>query len=503
MAKRATTILSANIKIDSSVDIPLYRQLYESLRLAILDGRMASGTRLPSTRELAREFEVSRNTVMNAFEQLLAEGYLEGFVGSGTFVSHDLPDDLINARQKLKSSSVIKNKEARLSNRGERIALTKTSASNNLTKIRPFIPGVPAIDVFPFEIWGRLVKRQWYFPQRNLLDYGDAAGYRPLREAIANYLGTARAVRCTPEQVIIVAGTQQALDLTARMLIDKDEPVWVEEYNYLAASAALKSAGARLIPIPLDEEGLNVSAGKSLAPDARLVYVTPSHQYPLGVTMSVSRRLSLLEWAAKSESWILEDDYDGEYRYAGKPLSSLQGLDEGGRVIYLGTFSKVLFPALRLGYIVAPNELVEPFIKARAMMSWCSSPIDQAVLTDFFNEGHFVRHIRRMRSLYAERQTTLIKAVKKELGQLMTIAPDASGIHLVGMLDDKINAEKVAEAAKDLGVEVQPLSVFNLNKTEPSLNGLVLGYGAYDNESIKNAVKQLSTAVNISLKTPN
>lgn len=503
MAKRSTAIPSAHINLDAESSVPLYRQLYESLRLAILTGRLASGTRLPSTREVATELKISRNTVMNAFDQLIAEGYLEGQVGSGTFVSHNLPDDLLNAQAALKRSRKIKRGVTKLSRRGEVVASTRITASQTLAGVRPFVPGIPALDAFPYEIWGRIVSRRWRQPQRNLLAYNDPAGYRPLREAIAEYLGAARAVYCEPEQVIITVGTQQAANLAAKILLNPDDAVWVEEYSYLGAQAALKSAEVRLVPVPVDEEGLNVEAGKNLCPDARLVYVTPSHQYPLGVTMSLTRRLFLLDWAAESEAWILEDDYDSEYRYAGRPLSALQGLDKNGRVIYLGTFSKVLFPGLRLGYVVAPPDLVEPFVKARAASDRCSSAIDQAVLTDFITEGHFARHIRRMRSLYAERQEVLIEAVKGELGGLLTINPDAAGIHLVGWLPEEISAEAVTGEAFQFGVIVQPLSVFCLDKSKPALNGLVLGYGAYDEPGIKNAVKELATAVNNVIKRSN
>ena len=305
---------------------------------------------------------------------------------------------------------------------------------------------------------------------------------------------------CEPEQIIIVAGAQQALDLAARMLLDVGDVAWIEEYNYLAARAALLGAGARLISVPVDEEGLNVAAGVALAPQARLVYVTPSHQYPLGVTMALARRLALLDWAKQAGAWILEDDYDSEYRYSGRPLSALQGLDQHGRVIYLGTFSKVLFPALRLGYVVAPPDLVDAFIKARAMTGWCSSMLDQAVLAEFIAEGHFARHIRRMRSLYAERQSALVEAAQRELGDLLQIQAHPAGIHLVGWLSAGLDDTAVSREAARLGVEAQPLSAFCFKKGGQSLrSGLVLGYGAHDGREIKRGMSKLAQAIHTAL----
>lgn len=501
MAKQITAVFSAVISIDASSDVPLYQQIYESIRHAMLTCRLSSGARLPSTRNLAAEMKVSRNTVMNAFDQLYAEGYIERYTGSGTYVARNLPDELLNAR--VDAERVARPSRKRhnlLSQRGAVIAATKVYEAARFSHREPFAPGVPALDAFPYETWARLVGRHWRRPQRRLLNYGEPAGYVGLREAIAAYVGTARAVRCTPQQIIIVAGTQQAIDLTARMLLDPKADVWIEEYNYLAARAALLGAGARLIPVPVDDEGLCVSVGAARAPHARLAYVTPSHQYPLGVTMSLARRLQLLEWAEQNGTWILEDDYDSEYRYLDRPLSALQGLDRNGRVIYMGTFSKVLFPALRLGYIVAPPDMVDALVNARAMMGWCSPIIEQAVLADFIAEGHFARHIRRMRALYAERQSTLIEAVRRELGELLEIQTDAAGMHLVGWLPEGLSDQFVTDKAAQYKVEVQPLSMFTMKRTNRQRGGLVLGYGAYDVHEIKTAVHKLALAIRDALK---
>jgi len=503
MAKRSNSISSANITLDLSSDVPLYWQVYGGLRGAILSGRLVAGTRLPSTRDLTVELGVSRNTVKNAYEQLLSEGYLESHVGSGTYITRNLPDDLLNAGA---ASNAIAKRRARrkpaLSKSGKTISEISVSASPNPDQSRPFALGVPALDAFPYEIWRRLLARRCSYPQRSLLGYGSAMGYRPLREAIAAYLGAARAVRCEPEQVTIVAGVQQALDMAARLLLDAGDVAWIEEYNYPAARAALLGAGARLVAVPVDDEGLDVQKGAALAPRARLVYITPSHQYPLGVTMSLARRLALLDWAKQSDAWILEDDYDSEYRYSGRPLAALQGLDQHGRVIYLGTFSKSVFPSLRLGYVIAPPDLVDAFSKARSLMSWCSSTVEQAALAEFIAEGHFARHIRRMRSLYAERQSALVEAARRELGESLRIQSHPAGVHLVGRLSERLDEASVSQQAAKLGVEAQPLFPFRLKRDGPSfLSGLVLGYGAYDSREIRQGVSILARAIDSVLKS--
>ncbi|HEV3468952.1 MAG TPA: PLP-dependent aminotransferase family protein [Pyrinomonadaceae bacterium] len=491
--KLATSLSLADVALDARARAPLYRQLYEALRRAILAGQLKPGTRLPSTRELAGDLRVSRNTVMNAYEQLLAEGYVEGQTGSGTYVSRLLPEELLHARAVPPRAPRAARKGRDLSARGRLLAATPSAVARAAGATRPFRPGIPAIDAFPFELWSRLVSRHWRRPRRDLLNYGDAAGYAPLREAIASYLGAARAVRCEPEQVIVVAGAQQALDLGARVLTDAGDDVWVEEPGYLGAKGALAAAGARLVPVPLDEEGLSVEAGARLAPWPRLVYASPSHQYPTGVTMSLARRLALLEWAGRAGAWIIEDDYDSEYRYAGRPLAALQGLDREQRVVYLGTFSKVLFPALRIGYMVVPVDLVDAFRSARALSDRHSPTVEQAILADFISEGHFARHIRRMRALYAERQAALVAACREELGGLLELKPADAGLHLTGLLPEGVSDLEASRAAEARGVEAQPLSAFHLGPARAG--GLVLGYAAYDGREIREGVRRLADAL--------
>lgn len=505
--KQATTIFSSVIGFDPSSDIPLYRQIYESIRDAVLSGRLSPGARLPSTRGLALELGISRITVVNAFDHLYAEGYVESFTGSGTYVARDLPDDLLNAKNETPDNNdadadnlLASRKRRELSKRGTALWPIRMAVTERCDHQRPFAPGLPALDIFPRQTWARLVGRQWRRPGCNLLNYGDPAGYWPLREAIAAYLGTARAVRCSPEQVIVTAGTQQGVDLASKILLDPGDTVWTEEYGYLAARAALLGAGARAVPVPVDEEGLVVSAGVSRAPHARLAHVAPSYQYPLGVTMSLARRLALLDWAERAGAWILEDDYDSEFRYAGRPLSALQGLDRNGRVIYLGTFSKTLFPSLRLGYLVAPPDMVDHFVKARAVAGWCSPGVDQAVAADFITEGHFGRHIRQMRTVYAERQLALVEAAGRELSHLLEVEPRPAGMHLVGWLPKGVDDQVVAREAHKYGIEVQPLSMFAARKNNQWRGGLVLGYGSYDVRKIRGGVRKLGMAIKDAMK---
>jgi GntR family transcriptional regulator/MocR family aminotransferase len=480
------------ILLDMSSVVPLHRQLYEGLRGMILAGRLSAGTRLPATRMLARELQISRNTVLNAFEQLLAEGYVEGQTGSGTYVSHVLPDDLLRVPSSPAAQPPMP-ANRRLSRRGSLLAVTPVSVARDQGLPRAFRPGLPAFDTFPFDVWTRLVARHWRQPPPELLSYGDPAGYLPLREAIAAYLRAARGVQCTPDQVIVVAGSQQGLDLAARVLLDPGDHVWIEDPGYVGARGALRSAGAQLVPVPLDQEGLRVAVGIDTCSDARMAYVTPSHQFPLGVTMSLSRRLALLDWARRADAWLLEDDYDSEYRYTGRPLPALQGLDSDGRTIYLGTFSKVLFPSLRLGYLVVPADLVDAFVAARALADRHPPSIEQAALADFIAEGHFARHIRRTRALYAERQAALLAAAEHELAGLIELRPAEAGMHLVGWLPHAISDTDASNRAARAGIDAPALSAYALQSLERG--GLLLGYAAVDQAEIRQAVQRLGMAL--------
>lgn len=480
-------------ELDRQSAIPLFRQLYTGLRSAILTGRLEGGTRLPPTRLLARELHLSRNTIVNAFEQLIAEGYLEGKMGSGTYVAHVLPEEALQVQKRSSAPLAGQQQDAHLSAWGRQLAGKDVRAVRYADDVRAFQPGIPAIDQFPYKLWARLAADCWRAPEPRLLSYADAQGYLPLREAVVSYLKATRGMQCEPEQVIITTGTQQALDLAARIILNPGETVAMEDPGYLGARIALAGAGASILPIGVDQDGLRVDQLKARQEPIRLIYVTPSHQYPIGVTMSLARRLALLEWAARTGAWILEDDYDSEYRYAGPPLAALQGLDQRGCVLYLGTFSKVLLPSLRLGYLVVPPALAETFARGRGAIDRHSSNMDQYILAAFIREGHFARHIRRMKGLYQERQETLLAEARRRLSGLLDVQPATAGLHVMGWLPNGIDDQRAVHLAQARGVDSSPLSVYAL--TSQPRGGLVLGYACANPPAIRTAIEQLARAL--------
>ncbi len=492
MPKTAAHVTLAGVDLDRRAPRALASQLYEGLRLAVLRGQLRRGERLPSTRMLAHDLGVSRNTITSAYEQLLAEGYIEAKVGAGTRVARSLPDELLSASAATLKIPARRTWRHSISSRGKMLSSRPVRVLTLGGRPQPFASGLPDLHEFPFETWARLMARHWRHPGYNLVGYGDPAGYKPLREAIATYLRGSRAVRCETEQIVIVSGSQQALDISARLLLDPGDVALLEDPGYPGARVALLAAGAKLVRLPVDHEGGNIQA---IAPDvrARVAFVTPSHHFPLGVTMSVTRRLALLEWAGRTGAWVLEDDYDSEYRYRGKPLPSLQGLDSAGRVVYMGSFSKTMFPSLRLGFIVLPTELVEAFRRARSVIDGHSPMTEQAVLADFISEGHFARHIRRMRALYAERQAALVDAAGRELKGVLEVRPSEGGMHLVGWLPDGIDDVKLSQRALAHGVHVRPLSSCSTAKMRRG--GLLLGYAALTVAQIREGVGKLAEAL--------
>ena len=489
-----------NTVVDLSADAsdPLYQQLYQDLQEAITRGHLPSGTKLPSTRTLADRVDVSRNTVVNAFEQLRSEGYVESRVGAGTFVSEELPEEMtqvISAAAEEVSPLQLadtKDRTPHLSMEARRIQNTSLSALDDPISQTAFRQGIPALDAFPIETWSKLASRRWRFLPPEELVYGDPAGYPPLRAAIAKYLRTSRGVLCEEDQIIIVSGAQQAITLVAQVLLDSGDPVCVEDPGFPQMRAAFTAAGARLDYAPVDEEGIKVS---ELTPNssARIVGVTPSHQYPLGVTMTMERRLELLEWAAQHEAWILEDDYDSQFRYGGEPLAALQGLDNSGRVLYTGTFSKILFPALRLGFLVLPPDLVDPIVQMRSTIDRCPPRINQMVLTDFITEGHLKTHIRQMRTLYAARQDALLEAVNETLGGFIDIEPSRAGLHLVGWLPKGVDDRAVSNHLRDHDIIALPLSFYSERALDRG--ALLLGYGCVPEDEIYEAVRRMTSAL--------
>lgn len=478
--------------VDATAGTPLFRQLYEGLRQAILDGQFVPGTKLPSTRSLAAHLGVSRNTVHLAFEQLIAEGYLAGRQGAGTYVTDVLPEERLNPNSEMRHIAKSSGQRSPLSRRSARLLQAYPNQNQkDCRTANAFKQGLPALDQFPRQIWQRLLVRSWRDGGDALLRYSE--DYLPLRQAITGYLGTARGVRCTADQVILIAGAQQGIDLTTKVLLEPGQAVWVEDPGYRGAHGAMIAAGAHPVPVPVDAEGLNVAAGIARHATAKLTHVTPSHQYPMGMTMSLRRRLELLAWASQAQAWILEDDYDSEYRYTGRPLAALQGLDREHRVIYLGTFSKVLFPALRLAYLVVPPDLVEAFGSMRFFATRHPPMLEQVTLAAFIAEGHFARHIRRMRTLYAQRQTWLVEAARDELAGLLRVPPAAAGMHLLGWLPPGRNDTQASQQAAAQGVYADPLSAYRIaSQPEPAL---LLGYTAVGEHAIQAGVRRLALAL--------
>ena len=492
--RRAPEGIPVLIALDPRSSEPLSRQIYRALRDGILAGRLVGGLRLPSTRALAADLGVSRNTVVTAFDQLLAEGYVESRVGRGTRVSHTLPDHLLHARARQRTRMMPPLDQAAASARGTQLVEHARRKSSVEEGALAFAPGVPALDLFPWRTWGGLVAARGRELGPGLAGYSDTLGYRPLRDAVARYAAVARGVTCTADQVVIVGGSQQGLDLVARVASDPGDSAWIEDPGYHGALGAFIAAGLRVTGVPVDADGVSVAAGRVAAADARLMYVTPSHQFPLGVTMSLSRRLELLAAAGQMQAWIVEDDYDSEFRYVSRPLTALQGLDRDGRVVYVGTFSKVMFPALRIGFVIAPPSLLPAIAAARQVAGTQQAVLEQVVLTDFISDGHFERHVRRMRAVYAERQQDLIDALRKECEGLVDAAPAGSGMHLVGWLPPDADDADVSRRAAARGVDAIPLSAFAVGRGA-GRPGVLLGYAHVDRSTMRTAARRLAAAV--------
>jgi GntR family transcriptional regulator / MocR family aminotransferase len=490
MAKVSEAIAPV-IAVDRKASKPLHKQIYDGFRLVIVHGDMRPGQRVPSSRTLSVELGISRIPVLNAYAQLLAEGYFESRKGAGTFVSESLPENLTICELKIQPSIQAGSGQRPVARRA--LLLNKYERPAWSAGWGAFSVHQPAFDHFPFPIWSSLIMRHCKSPSLSAIHNTDPLGSETFREAICHYLRTARAVRCDPQQVMVVSGSQQALEISARVLLGIGSPVWIEEPGYRLARNVFAGAGCRLVPVPVDEEGMIVSAGIKRCAKARAAYVTPSHQYPLGLTMSASRRMQLLNWANNAGAWIIEDDYDSEYRFESMPISSLQGLDRNSRVIYVGTFSKVLFPSLRLGYIVIPSDLVEHFIAVRAAMDIFPPYLYQEAITDFIREGHFARHIRRMRLLYSERRTALVESIREQFGSQLEIHGTQAGMHLAVTLPKGLNDRTIAGSAARRGLWLWPLSPSYLG--EVRRQGFILGFGNTAAEDMPNAVAQLRAEV--------
>jgi GntR family transcriptional regulator / MocR family aminotransferase len=452
-------------------------QLYRELGRAILDGRLQPGEKLPSSRELGWRLRISRNTVTEAYERLVAEGYLDARQGSGTFVTaHGL---------------------ARPSQGGQRLAVRprftlwarSLGRSHSIVPTRnlpvDFRPGQPDLDHFPIEAWRRLVARHLQRLTPEMALYGDAQGMRALRVEVARYLSHSRAVHCTADDIIITSGSQQALDIVGRLLISRGTRVAVEDPGYPVARAGFQAIGARIVPVPVDADGMDVA---KLPANARLVYSTPSHQFPLGVALSLARRKALLDWAARLGAMVIEDDYDSEFRYGGRPLESLQGMDRSGTVIYLGTFSKVLFPALRLGYVVVPERMRERFIAAKWITDRHTTALEQSVMAAFMAQGHFSKYMRRMQRIYRERQSALLEALKRFVAPWIEPLPSHAGLHVSAWLPTGFDTEELIRRSYEAGVGLYPIAPFFSRGARP---GLMFGYGACAVADIEEGVRRL------------
>ena len=477
------------IRIDSRAPEGLQRQVYGAVRRNILDGVLGPGTRLPSSRALADDLRVSRTTTLLAYEQLVAEGYLETRRGSGTFVAEELPDDLT---QQASPRRLARTKHPQLSRRGAALAETPGPARRIGGPPRAFRLGVPALDRFPLRLWSQLVGRRMRSMTLGQLDYADPAGCVDLRRAIADHVQAARGTTCVADQVFIVAGAQRGLQMICSMLLDPGDRVWLEDPGYPGARSALTQAGARIVPVRVDTQGLDVAVGTRHAAGARMAYVTPSNQFPLGVPMSLMRRLALLKWATKASAWIVEDDYDSGFRYATRPLPCLHGLDTDGRVIYVGTFAKSIFPAMRLGFVIVPVDLVQRLLAIRRAADLHPPMLEQMALADFIRDGHYATHLRRMRSIYRERVEALEAAATEFCAGALRLRPIHTGLHAVADLDG-VDEERVCEEARDRGIEVAPLRMYFVGRC--SANGLLLGFASTPSDTLRRGMELLAAAI--------
>ncbi|BAN27956.1 MocR-like pyridoxine biosynthesis transcription factor PdxR [Caballeronia insecticola] len=457
------------IEIDRHHALPIYLQICERFKTAIAAGHLKPGDRVPALRGLATQLNTARGTVEMAYDILVDEGYLQMRGAAGTFVSSSLPESVMRggARKGRERAAVSRPKGA--------------SAVEVGHDARPLRPGLPALDAFPRKLWSRLVAHRARAVELASLTYPDPAGYGPLRERIATYLGLSRGVECAPERVFVTNGYRSSLELVLRSLAKPDDSAWFEEPGYFLARNFLVEAGLKLVPVPVDQDGLDVDAGQALDPHARFAIVTPAHQSPLGVTLSLARRMKLLDWAERAGSWIVEDDYDSEFRYAGRPLPALKSLDANDRVIYCGTFSKVLVPGLRLSYVVAPERAIARFEQLTKSMNAGPPHLLQSAVADFIAQGHFARHLKRMRALYAQRREFFAQALIKAFGARASIEPPSGGMHLVMLFNAGVNGPvddlAIAARAQELGLAVSGLSSWHIGaRTKRSLRGMVLGF---------------------------
>lgn len=490
--KTAAGLLLSAIELDRASAIPLYRQLYLQIRKQILNGRIQGGVRLPSTRTLSNELGLSRITILNAFDQLIAEGFLASRTGAGTYVGTEWESRGSEPEQPQPPPRLSDLSQSMLSLRSDHFRGVSYTDWDPATPTS-FLPSHSTYEAFPQAIWRRLMNQHLLKPTKAMLGYGELQGLQALRSAIAEYVFDARGIDCDAGQVVIVSGAQQAFNLLGMLLLNPQDSVWMEDPGHIAARIALQAQGARVTALRVDEHGIDVEQGLRECPEARLVFCTPSRQHPLGVTLSYARRQALIDWAAQQQSWIIEDDCDSEFRYSGRLLPALYALDQMARVIYVGTFSKVLFPSLRLGYVILPPALVEPFCTLRAVMDRSPPTLLQATTADFMAQGHFIGHIRRMRALYKARQQALIAQLEQHMGGFFTLTPADAGMHLIAWLPPELNDADVARQLAEHGIHTYPLSDYSIQHAQPP--ALLIGFAGTPENQAAARVQALAQAL--------
>ncbi|SFS18927.1 GntR family transcriptional regulator / MocR family aminotransferase [Dyella sp. OK004] len=481
MAKHATSVFSVDVTgLNTEPGQPTYARICERIRSAITSGALACNARLPSSRTLAKDFGVARNTVDWALGQLVADGYIVRRRGAGSFVAPQLPARDAAPRTPKRPSPATPGQTApRLSQRAQ--ALQSYPGHYQAASATSFTPSLPPSDLFPRDLWNRLLHREASRPGNDYWEYGASNGLPALREAIAAHASAMRAVRCSPEQVVVVTSTQQAVELAGKALADPGDQAWVEQPGYQPVQHCLRAAGLQTVQVPVDKHGLHVEAGRQLAPHARLAYVTPSHQYPLGYEMSLPRRKALLDWAREADAYVLEDDYDGDYRYEGRPIASLQGIDSHGRVIYIGSFNKILFPGLRIAYAIVPEALIAAFVDAKHIADGHTALLTQGVLAAFISEGHLANHLRKTRAIYDERRQAFLEEAKVLAG-VLDFGPAVAGMHVTGIFKERyshLDDRAIAAACVHEGVDIHSLSKYGA----VDRGGLVFGFAGASREA--------------------
>lgn len=492
MAKSGSKGSFATIDLDRAGAVPIYQQIVMQLRGAIAAGQLEPGMRLASTRTLAAEWGVSRNTVLQVFETLSGEGYLESRVGDGTYISGQVPEESAVIPETPDDGFDERNGRAgypfrRLSRRG--LALMEQCPPGLTERPEPFMPDVPDLRAFPIKTWLRLMNEVSGRLTGNTLIQVSNAGYEPLRQAIAHHVRTARGLDCTAAQVIVTSGSQQSLDLVTRILLDRGDPVWMEEPGYVGMRASLLANGCHVLPAPIDSEGLDLEQARVRFATPRMVCVSPAREYPLGTTLSPARRSALIDFSYRTGAWIVEDDYDAENQYQGQPLPALQSLDTAQRVIYMGTFSKTLLPSFRLGFLVVPPDIAEDFAKARAVIDRHAPIMEQMVLAEFMHRGLYAAHLRRMRALYRERQEAMLSVLHDHVGYQPPAYECQGGMHFVVPFRDAVSDEEVVRTLWSRQVIARPLSIYYGGRSKQS--GVLLGFAAYPVEVIQEAGERL------------